>query len=164
VFCDDGRVVDEKDRDGGWRWEGCREYQRIWEIMGMTCLIGLGRPRIGVITRRIGTRACRIGDCKLTRTQNSLKSQLLIIICPISSHLSLSRPQLYHHLRTWSWVIPLYLSMPWSRVNTEYSIQWVLHTPRTASCQHRLSPAPSESLISWQTMLYSILYIPTIMS
>jgi len=58
----------------------------------------------------------------------------------------------------------LYLSMPWSRVNTEYSIQWVLHTLHTASCQHRLSPAPSQSVISWQTMLYPILYIPTIMS
>jgi len=147
---------------------------------------------------------------------------------------SLSRPKLYHHLRTRSQVIALYLSMPWSRVNTEYSIHpgtayteysihrvqhtpstayteysihpvqhtpstaytqynihpvqhtpsttytqysihRVQHTPSTAyteycihcvlaSSQDRLSPAPSQSLISRQTMLYWILYIPTITS
>ena len=136
---------------------------------------------------------------------------------------SLSRPNLYHHLRTRSQVIALYLSMPWSRVNTEYSIHRVQHTPSTAyteysihrvqhtpstaytqysihpvhhtpstaytqysihrvqhtpstayteyfilrvlaSSQDRMSPAPSQSLISRQTMLYWILYIPTITS
>jgi len=72
-------------RDGGWRWERCGGYERIWEIRGMTRLIELGRPRIGVITRQIGTHTCRIGDGKLTRTRNSLKSQFLMMICPISS-------------------------------------------------------------------------------
>jgi len=72
VFCDDGCVVDVKERDGEWRWECCGGYERIWEIWGTTCLIGLGRPRIGVITRRIGTHTYRIGDGKLTRTRNSL--------------------------------------------------------------------------------------------
>jgi len=68
--------------------------------------------------------------------------------------------------------------MPWWRVNTkysihqvqhtlstaytEYSIHWVLHPPRDASSQDRLSLAPSQSRISRQTMLYSTLYIPTI--
>jgi len=51
------------------------------------------------ISRQIGTRTCCIVDGKLTRTQNSLKSQFLFMIFPISSHLSLSRPQLWHHLR-----------------------------------------------------------------
>ena len=37
------------------------------------CLIGLGRPRVDVLTRRIGTRTCCIGDGKLTCTENSLK-------------------------------------------------------------------------------------------
>ena len=82
------------------------------EISGTRCLIGYRRPRIGVITRWIGTHTCGIGDGKLTRVRNSLKSQFLMMICPISSHLSLSRPQLYHHLRTQSYVIPLYLSIP----------------------------------------------------
>jgi len=68
------------------------------------------------------------------------------MICPISSHLSLSRPQLYDHLRTPSKFIPLYLSMPWSRVNTEYSIHRVQHTPSTAYTEysiHRVQHTPS---------------------
>ena len=75
-------------------------------------MIGFRRPRIGVITRQIGNRTCRIGDGQLTRIRNSLKSQFLMMISPISSDLSLSCAQLYHHLRTRSYVIPLYLSMP----------------------------------------------------
>ena len=51
-------------------------------------------------------------DGKLPRTQRSIQSQFLMMISPISSHLSLSRPQVYHHRRTRSQVIPLYLSMP----------------------------------------------------
>jgi len=70
--CDDGRVVDEKERDGGWGWERYGGYERVWDIRSTTCLIGFRRPRIGVITRRIGTRTCRIGDGQLTHTQNSL--------------------------------------------------------------------------------------------
>jgi len=96
--CDDGWVVDEKERDGGWRWERYGEYERLWEIRSTTCLIGFRRPRIGVITHRIGTRTCHIGDGQLTRTWNSLKSQFLMMISPISSDLSLSCAQLYHHL------------------------------------------------------------------
>jgi len=48
---------------------------------------GFRRPRIGVITLRIGTGTCRIGDGQLTHTRTSLKSQVLIIISPISSDL-----------------------------------------------------------------------------
>jgi len=92
VFCDDSRVVDEKERDGGWRSERCGGYERIWEIRGTTCLIWLGWPRIGVITRRIGSSTCRIRNGKLTRTQNSPKFQFLMMISPISTHLSLSLP------------------------------------------------------------------------
>ena len=72
VFCNHGKVVDEKERDGGWRWGRCGGYERIWEISGMTWLIGLRRPRIGVITCQIGTRTCHVGDGQLTRTRNSL--------------------------------------------------------------------------------------------
>jgi len=88
--CNDGRVVDEKERDGGWRWERCGGYERTWDIRGTTCLIGFKRPRIGVITRRIRTRTCRIWDRKLTRTRNSLKSQFLMMISPISLFLVLN--------------------------------------------------------------------------
>jgi len=70
--CDDGRVVDEKERDGGWRWERYGGYERLWEIRSTTCLIGFRRPHIGVITCRFGTPTRRIGDGQLTRTRNSL--------------------------------------------------------------------------------------------
>jgi len=76
------------------------EHFPFREIRGTTCLIRLRRPRIGVITRQIGTRTCHIRDGKLTRTRNSLNSQFLMIVCPISSDLSPFCPQLYHHLRT----------------------------------------------------------------
>ena len=177
LFCDDGRVVDEKGRDGKWRWEQCGGYEWICEFRGATWLIGLQRPRIGLISCQIGTGTFHIGDDKLTRTCNSLKFHIIMMIGPISSDLSLSCRQFYHHLRTRSEVIPCNLSMPWSRVNseysiylvqhtpttayTEYSIHRVLHTPHTASSQHWLYPAPSQSLISRQTMLYSIHWIPT---
>ena len=52
------------------------------------------------------------------------------MISLVSSHLSLSYPQLQHHLRTQRQVIPLNLSMPWSWVNTECRIYWVLHHPK----------------------------------
>ena len=84
MFCDNGRVMDDKKRDGGWRWERCGGYEWMWEIWGMTCLIGLGRPCISVNIHQFGTRTCHIGDGKLTRTHNSLKSQFLRMICPIS--------------------------------------------------------------------------------
>jgi len=40
--------------------------------------------------------------------------------------ISLSPPQPYHSYRTHSWVIPLYISLPWSYINTEFSIYWFL--------------------------------------
>jgi len=108
------------------------DYEQTWEIRGTTCLIWLGSSCIGVITHQIRTRTCRIRDGKLTSTWNFLKSQFFMMISPIPSHLSLSCPQFYYHLRTRSQVIPLYLSMAWSSVNTEYSIHRVQHTLSTA--------------------------------
>jgi len=70
--CDDGKVVDKKVRDGRRRWECYGGYERLWEIRGMTWLIGFRRPRIVVVTRRIGTGIWCIGDGQLTRTRNSL--------------------------------------------------------------------------------------------
>jgi hypothetical protein len=72
------------------------------EIRGTTCLMELGIPHINVIPHRIITRTLRIGAVKVTCTQNSLKSQFLIMISLTSSHLFLSRPQLYHHLKAQS--------------------------------------------------------------
>jgi len=125
VFYDDDSVVDEKERDGGWRWERCGGYEQIWEIWVTPCQIQSGSARIGEITRRIRTCTCGIGEGKMTCTRNSHMSLFVRMISPISSHHSHSHPQVYHHLKTQSWVIALYLCMPWSRVNTEYSIHWV---------------------------------------
>jgi len=90
VFCDDGGVVHGKERDGGCRSERCGGYEQIWEIRGMTCLIGLGRPRIDLITHRIGISTCRIGDGTSTHTRNSLKCQFLMMISNLLSSLSFS--------------------------------------------------------------------------
>ena len=62
IVCDDGRVVQDRERDGGWRWEWCGGYKQIWEIMGTTCLIRFQRPLISVKRRQLGTCTCRIGD------------------------------------------------------------------------------------------------------
>ena len=58
-----------------------------------------------------------------------------------------------------------------SKVKTEYSkyevqLQWIPHTPSTAFTVYRIIPWSTvfQFLISWQTMLRSILYIPTISS
>jgi len=53
------------------------------------------------------------------------------MISPITSHHPLSCPQLYHHVKTWSSVITVYLLMPGSCVNTEGSIHQVLHRRMT---------------------------------
>jgi len=187
VFCNDGRVVDEKERDGGWRWERCGGYKRIWEIRWTTCLIGLGRPRIGVITPQIGTRTCHIGDGKLTRTRNSLcpcftwwfAPSLFFSSSTLQSpkNTKLSHPSLSLNAmiksehRVQHTPSTAYTEYSIHRVQhtpstayTEYSTHWVLHTPHTASSQDWLSPTPSQSLRSQRTMLYSILYIPTITS
>jgi hypothetical protein len=66
----------------------------------MTSQIGLRRPGIVVITRRKGGRTCRIEHGKFTRTRNSLKSQFVIMILPISCVLSHSHLQLYDHLKS----------------------------------------------------------------
>jgi len=95
--------------------------------MGTTCLIGFRRPLITVLTCRIGSSSCHIENGQMTRTQNSSKPQFLMMISPIFSHVSLSGPQLYHHLRTQSDDNPLYLSMPWTWVNAEYNIHRELH-------------------------------------
>jgi len=88
-FCDDSKVVDKKERNRGWRWQRYGGYEWPWEIRSTTCLIGFRRPHMGVIIRQIGTWTWRVWDGQLTHTRNSLKSQFLMMISPISSDLSL---------------------------------------------------------------------------
>jgi len=67
------------------------------------------------------------------------------MISPISSDLCLSFAQLYHLLRTRSYVIPFNLSMQSSWVKAGCSIHRVLHTPSTAYteyCIHRVLHHP----------------------
>jgi len=145
-------VVDEKERDGGWRWEWYGSYKRPWEIRSTTYLIGFRRPLIGVITPRIRTRTCRIGDGSLTRTWNSLSPSFSWWFPP-------------------SPLISLFLVLN-STITSEYKVKSSLSispcnnhelTQSTASSQDRQSSAPSQFLIS-RRMLYSTLYIPTITS
>jgi hypothetical protein len=97
-LCSAAMMVDEKQRDGGGRSEQFGGYERIWVIGGATCMIEFGRPRFSLNTCWIGTRTCSIGDGQLRCTQYFPKFQFLMMISPASSHLSLSRPQFYHHL------------------------------------------------------------------
>jgi len=113
----DGRVVDEEERDGGWRWERYGEYELTWEISGTTCLIGLRRPRIGVLPTGSGLVPGTLGMVNWL-AYKILSSPSFSCWFPWSLLISLSCAQLYHHLRTRSSVIPLYLSMLWSRLNT----------------------------------------------
>ena len=119
-------------------------------MRGTTCMIGFGRPSMDVITHQIGTRTCRIWDGKLTHTRNSLKSQFLMEISPLSSHLSLlglNSTITYEHK-----VMSSLSFSPWhdheltpSTAYTEYSIHQLQHTPSTASSDDQLSPTPRQS-------------------
>jgi len=74
VYCDDSRVVDENERDGDEDENDVEDYNWICEIRGKACLIEFRRPRIGVITRRIGTVSYHIGDGQFVGTNHLLKS------------------------------------------------------------------------------------------
>jgi len=153
VFCDDGRVVKEKQRDVGWRWERYGGNEWICEIRSTTCQSAFGTPPIAVITHQIGICTCHIGDGKLTPTRHSLQSQFLMIVSPIVPHFCLSCHYLYHHLRTPSEVISLFLSIPWSWVNTEYSIY-----QSSASSLARLSTGTCQCVISEHVVILNSLY------
>ena len=105
----------------------------------MVCLIGLGRPYIRVFTCHIRTDICHIRHRWLTHTWNSLKSQIVMVICPISSHLSLSCPQLYHHLQ----------SVPKCLGNLVHAYP----VNNTAFCLWKLATPSRIPLPEWQEML-----------
>ena len=117
-----------KKRYGGYRWARYSTCDSIREFRCKTWLTELRKPPVVIFTCQIGSSTCLIGNCSLSNTQNFLQSQLVMINFPIS----LSCPQLYHHPSIPSQVIPHYLSMAGSCVNTQYNIHWVLRTLRTA--------------------------------
>jgi len=99
-------------RDGGWPWDRYGGYERMWDMSDKTCWVGFGILHICLLTSLIGRHTCHVCNCKLTCKQNPLKSRFLIIMCPISSHLSWSLLQLFHHLGIQSYVVPHAISMP----------------------------------------------------
>jgi len=110
-------------------------------------MFGWRRPGVSVLTCLIGGHTCHIRNGKLNCTHSSFKALFVIMIHPVSSSLSLSHPQLYHHQGIRNYFFTLYLPIPWSWVNTEYSLPQVQHTSSTASTQHQLYAALMESLI-----------------
>ena len=143
--CDDGSVVEEKERDGEWRgrWEWCGGYVRLWEITSMTCLIGFRRPCIGVIPCQIGTRTCHIRDGQLTRTWNALSPSFLWWFPPsplISLFLVLNSTITYEHeVKSSLSISPCHdQKLTPSAAYTKYSIHQVQHTPRTAYTKYSI--------------------------
>ena len=124
-------------------------------MRGSTCLVWLGKPRISVITHRIGTLTCHIRNFKLTRTQNSLKSQsLMMISLPPSPLISIflilnSTITSEHEVESSLSISPCNdQELTPSTAYTKYSIYQVQHTPSTAyteysihRVQHTLSTA-----------------------
>jgi len=79
-----------------------------------------------------------------------------------SSPLSLSTPQHGHHRQTQCFVIPLYLWMQWSWVNTNYSIHWVQYTLSTAYTKHRIHRVQhSPSTVYFQYNIHQVQHTPS---
>jgi len=101
-----------------------------------------------------------LGSCSVSRsrTLSALITTFLILVSTITyehnvkSSLSISP---YHN----------HESTPSSAV-TEACTQGLLQTPSTASSQNRCLPIPAtlSAVISWRTLLYCTLYIPTVTS
>jgi len=172
VFCDDGRKREIGDEDGNdmedtSRYENSR-VRHAW--LGWEDLVSVFLPAASGVVPAVSGKVYLLAHGILLSPSSSWWF-------PPSPLISLL---LYHHLKWWSYVIPIYFSMQGSLVKTEDSIHWgqlapstvyteycihrVLHTPSTASSQDPPSPAPSQSLIPRQIFLFSTLYIPTITS
>jgi len=130
---------------------------RIWENVGnpeTTDKILFKNPGTNNVTCWILSGICSIRSSQLTSTRCTLMSQFLILISPIPSHLTFSCSQLYHFVRTCRYVIPLNLSMPWTWVDTKYSIN-----PRLTVFHSQLVTHLS-SLFSYLSSLISHLSSP----
>jgi len=137
-------------------------YMRILQKWCTTCLLEHGWHCITFPTCHIWSCVCHTRNGQLTHTWHTSKSQFLITISRISSHLSPSLSLLYYHWRTCSDSIHLYLFMPHLCLNTNYSIYriqdtlittytkyWIYWVPQTPStvytklCIHQLLLTPS---------------------
>jgi hypothetical protein len=110
---------------------------------------GVGKTSFSVTTHQIGPRTSHIRDHTSTRTGNFFTSQIPRMMCTSSCHLSVSRAQLYPHLRAQSLVIRDNLCRPWWRANPEGSIHRAQHMPISAKCKsvQLLHPKPAVSLV-----------------
>ena len=141
MFCDGGREREIRDEDGN-KYGG---YEQIWEARGTTCLIGFRRPCISVFSSRIRSSTCRFRNGKSTHTRNSLKSQFLMMLSPISSHLSLSVPSPMNTKLSHPYLSLHAIIMSQHQVQhtpstayTEYSVHQVQHTASTAYSEYSI--------------------------
>jgi len=128
VFCDEGRVVIRKS-DWGVKLGMVTGICGMWKIISTTHVREWRISHISVLTFQSWNHIFHIRYGKFFSTGYFLKSQYLLKVSPISFYLSLSHSQLYHYLKTWCPVIPLYLSISWLWVHTKYSIHQLQHTP-----------------------------------
>jgi len=142
VFCnDDGRAVNKKERDGDEEendvevTSGC-EQSRVWLTRsGWEDLVSVwfykGSGLVPAETEMVQWLTHQIRHVPVSHDD--------------LPHLSPSRLQLYNHLRTRSWVMPLNLSMAWSWVYPEHSIHQVQHILSTAYTAYCVIPTPTVS-------------------
>jgi len=130
VFLGDGRYEDDRERDGR-RWDKSSWENRTRENFGWK---SSSHPRYGGHTSRSGVYSYRY---EVSPTQSVklypwflISACILPIILIFIPSLSFSST-IYHHPGTQSQVIPHFLCMPWSWVDTEYSIHWVQYPPMT---------------------------------
>jgi len=139
VILRDGRVEDEKERDER-RWE---TIMKNWDFREFRVQVNLTflRWQVQVPIQRV---------CTLIR---GLLNPIRPVV-PLISH-SRSYPPYPSHIHplslflthnstimtsTQSWVIPVNLSMPWTRVNNEYCIHRAQHTPSIAYPEYSIHP------------------------
>jgi len=133
-------------------------HKPIWEIKGMTCLIGFVRPHTTGISRWIGCSTCHTRNGILTRTQYSLKSKFLMriyhILC-IPLFLVIKSTITSEHKVKSSLSIAACNNQELtpSTTYTDYCITQVLHhrkidcLPRSASLSSLCGPSSAKGLL-----------------
>jgi len=127
VFLGDGRVEDEKERDER-RWG--KNHQKLG-LKSLSCESQFSNPDTAGSSSDL---ACHNTDTSTAQPTQASPTPHFSYLLVSSTLFSSSSPitlilfrNFYPHRRTQSLLIPLYLSMPWSWVDTEYK-----HTPSTA--------------------------------
>jgi len=90
----DCRAEDVKETDQNEDGNELGEFQGMWENMGMTCLTVLKIPHIGILAYLIKRSICQVRDHPTIRPVSTLKSHILILLTPMSPHVTRSQPPL----------------------------------------------------------------------